>query len=225
MADEGEQKSRLKRAKQNGSWLLGPTILYLDDVEAIYQLFRRVSDQVTLRLDGFMLDSPSDAASLSGQTKDFAISTNEPYASLSRNDFMGEFSFYVEDLDNLVLGGLREATMLIAKKHRLLAPGAQVLWVAWSTVLPLSLVVGVTSRNPSGAIPGIVGLVSLAFFAVLGLFSWNHSRGGRVILRDSHSKPSFLHANRDVVVAVIGTFIATVAGGVVLLALAHALGW
>lgn len=69
---------------------------------------------MTLRLDGYQLESPTDAAQRkSTETRDVEIRSYDPYATFEAGAV--DFRFYVSDRENLVLLGLRDATKEVLK--------------------------------------------------------------------------------------------------------------
>jgi hypothetical protein len=230
MADEGAQKSRLKRVAKAELWKADPTLLYLDDVEEIYGLFQRVSDKVTLRLDGYELVSPADAAQLKATaTKDFEISFShrDPHAAFEAR--WGGFQFYAADRDDLVLIGLRDEIKRVVRKRR--------LWGGyWRTNLPWWLFIAASSwliwLVPKGPLLLPIVLVCVAGNVALGgavFIAYRNEvhRGGTVILRDSHAKPSFLQANRDLLLVLLGSvlgLVTIVIGGVIVYCIVYGLG-
>lgn len=220
MSDEKPSTSGLKRVAKGEVWWSGPTVLYLDDIDAIYSLFTQVSSSVRLRLDGYELEAPADAAQLkSTETADFEIRSTDPYAAFEASP--GDFHFWVSDRENVVLLGLRDATKEILRKRRLWAPESMLPF--WLLLVP-SWLLWLIPKGPLVLPAVFVGIVGTALFAGAHIVSGRnrYRRGGKVILRDSRSKPSFRQQNRDlflVLLTIVGTLLATVAGGVILFAL------
>jgi hypothetical protein len=218
---EGEpSKPSLRRVAKGDHWLSGPAILYLDDIEKIYGLFRQVSSDVRLRLDGYELQSPADAAQLtSTTTADLEIHSNAPYATFEA--YVNDFRFYVSDRDDVVLIGLRDATKEIVQKRRLWAPRS--ILPFWLFLVP-SWLLWVVPKGPYSPLAVSVAIAGIAlFWAAFVITTRNrYQRSGKVILRDSRTWPSFKKRNRDlllVLLGIVGELVVIVVGGIVLYAL------
>jgi hypothetical protein len=216
VTDQTPPEPGLKRAVKPDLWFSGPTVLYLDDIDEIYLLFQKVSPKVTLRLDGYELESPARTSQLAAvETRDFEIRIADPYTSLQART--RDFYFYAADDANLELRGLRDAVEELLNKRR--------LWTAKSMLpfLPLVVPIWLSLLIPKGpfTLPGLfLGVLTAGIYWTVSIISLrNFRRGGKVVLRDSHAKPSFRKQNRDlilVLVTIVGTLIATVIGGVIL---------
>lgn len=214
MTDKKTPQPGLKRVSQGESWEAGPTVLYLEDVEEIYGLFRRVSDDVTLRLDGYELDSPASATQLkSTVTRDLRISSSSPSASFA-GSVVG-FRFFSSDRENLALLGLKDATKAVLVKRRLRPKSLRPFWV----LLGFSWLGGLAPYplQIPGIILAVTGPVLFGSANLIDLYN-QVRRDGKVILRNSHVKPSFRQANRDlllVLLTISGTLLTTVMGGII----------
>lgn len=96
---------KAKRVKRGEYWTSGPAVLYLDDVETIYGLCTQASSTANLRLDGYELGSPADAAQLEvEETRDLKVSISAPFAHIEPS--WSGFGIWVSDAEDLVLVGL-----------------------------------------------------------------------------------------------------------------------
>lgn len=221
MTEEGPLKRAVKRGGLGEHWWSGPTVLYLDDIEEIYDLFERADPNVSLQLDDRELNSPADAPRLrSIETRQLEIHSNSPYITFGTDG--KEFRFYISDERDFNAIGLRDATKKIVEKRRLWR--AKALWRYYPLLVPgyLALLV---PKGPYSIPAFLLSLIpSFAFFAVLIVDLRNRRRQGKVILRDSRSKPSFWQTYHDLLLVLLG-FVLTVVGGVTVGIILYLLGF
>lgn len=229
MVDEKPPK-KLKKVVERGSWTFDPAVLYRDDIERIYGLFRQVSDGVTIRLAGYQLDSPADAALVErvAETRDVEITSANPYCSFGV--VAHSFWFYVADRENLVLLGLRDAiTQVVAKRRLWTLSLRQVMVPLWLFIIASWLTLLLPKNDPLYVAGSLVSFAGIAVFLGIGAIAYRNRfrRDGRVILRDSDSKLSFRQAHHEALLVLLGSvlgLVSTVVGGVLAFIILIALG-
>jgi hypothetical protein len=208
MADEGEQKSGLKKVAQYEFWKSGPARLYLDDIEEVYGLFRRVAESVKLRLDGYEVPTLADIKLVKAtETWDFEVNLTHPHSYVAFETYGNGFRYYMADRDDLELVGLRDAVKGVVQKRRLWAPGFWRVNVVWWVFIVASWAVNWLPLNHAQQLYAVLltagGLIIFGTAGFIGIRNEVY-RGGRVVLHHSDSKPSFRQSNRDLLLVLLG---------------------
>jgi hypothetical protein len=226
MADEGAQAPGLKKLPTHEFWKSGPARLYLEDIEEVHGLFRRVADSVKLRLDGYEVPTLDDIKLVKAtETKDFEINLTHPNSYVSFETYGSGFRFYMADRDDLELVGLRDAVRAVVQKRRLWTPGFWRINLIWWVFIVASGAVNWLPLSHTDQLCAILltagGLVIFGTAGLIGLRNEVY-RGGRVVLRLSGSRPSFRESNRDLLLVLFGgaiTLAATIAAELVVRAI------
>jgi hypothetical protein len=193
---------------------VGPTRLYLNDVEELVGVLSKVLRDVRIKADGYEVTDPADLPKLGRQIKDFTLSGFDPYVVVSLKP--NQVSVYCEDGHDALGAGLLAQVEDVLRRRR-----AAFGWLRPVHLMLLSLILlGASLLIPSGfpkVLVVVVGLPLACFLIVLNLWTARRdtSSRGRVYTSRSGDRVGWIQRNGDAaLIALVAAVIGSAVGGV-----------